>query len=162
MLRRVYGVCSDMDSMSRDCLLDPWLSNYANLQNSFFNLDDQSRSFIGTNFPQIDETIKSYLIYKGILEAPKKPSQTVLSSRTDENSAATMEGKDKKQVVKGLNYSTEYLLATVEILSFKIEAAHMQRVLMGWISGEGKIPNTTSEYTRLMRKYQDITTMRIL
>lgn len=81
-----------------------------------------------------------------------------MSSRTEE----TAEGKDKNQVVKGLNYSTEYLLATVEILSFKIEAAHMQRVLMGWISGEGKIPNTTAEYTRLMRKYQDITTMRIL
>ena len=54
------------------------------------------------------------------------------------------------------------MLATVEILSFKIEAAHMQRVMMGWLSGEGKIPNTTEGYTKLMRKYQDITTMRIL
>ena len=33
---------------------------------------------------------------------------------------------------------------------------------MGWLSGEGKIPNSTAEYTKLMRKYQDITTMRIL
>jgi len=33
---------------------------------------------------------------------------------------------------------------------------------MGWISGEGKIPDTTEEYTLLMRKYQDMTTMRIL
>ena len=57
---------------------------------------------------------------------------------------------------------SEYLLATVEILSFKIEAAHMQRILMGWISGEGKIPSTTEDYTTLMRKYQDMTTMRIL
>lgn len=57
---------------------------------------------------------------------------------------------------------TEYLLATVEILSYKIEAAHMQRVLMGWISGEGTLPGTTIEYTNIMRKYQDMTTLRIL
>lgn len=48
---------------------------------------------------------------------------------------------------------SEYLLATVEILSFKIEASHMQRILMGWISGEGKLPSSTEEYTVLMRKY---------
>ena len=57
---------------------------------------------------------------------------------------------------------SEYLLATVEILSFKIEAAHLQRVLMGWISGEGKIPSTTQEYTNLLRKYQEMTTLKIL
>ena len=57
---------------------------------------------------------------------------------------------------------SDYLLATVEILSFKIEAAHMQRVLMGWISGEGKIPSSTAEYTKLMRKYEDMITLRLL
>ena len=53
-------------------------------------------------------------------------------------------------------------MSTVEILSFKIEAAHMQRILISWIGGEGKIPDTTEGYTRIMRKYQDITTMKIL
>ena len=33
---------------------------------------------------------------------------------------------------------------------------------MGWISGEGKLPETTTEYTNIMRKYQDMTTLRIL
>ena len=57
---------------------------------------------------------------------------------------------------------SEYLLATVEVLSFKIEAAHMQRVLMGWLSGEGKLPSTTQDYTTIMRRYQDMTTLKIL
>lgn len=38
----------------------------------------------------------------------------------------------------------------------------MQRILISWISGEGKIPDTTQKYTKIMRKYQDITTMKIL
>ena len=63
---------------------------------------------------------------------------------------------------KGQHFTTEFLLATVEILSFKIEANHLQRVLMGWLSGEGKVPDTTEEYTELKRTYEKETTMRIL
>ena len=54
---------------------------------------------------------------------------------------------------KGQNFSSEYLLSTVEILSLKIEAAHMQRILISWISGEGKLPSSTKTYTDIMRKY---------
>ena len=57
--------------LSRDCLLDSWMSNYANLQNIFFNLDDRSRSTIGTNFPQLDELKENFLVYKGIIEPPR-------------------------------------------------------------------------------------------
>lgn len=38
----------------------------------FYNLDDQSRSFIGTNFPQLDEIVKDYLVYRGIYVSDKK------------------------------------------------------------------------------------------
>ena len=50
----------------------------------------------------------------------------------------------------------------MEILSFKIEAAHLQRVLMGWLSGEGKVPGDTKRYAELKREYEKETTMRML
>lgn len=41
----------------------------------------------------------------------------------------------------------EKLLATVEVLSIKIEAGHLQRVIMSWIYGGGQLPRTCEEYT---------------
>ena len=160
MIQRIYGISSDLDSSSRDCLLDSWMNNYSDLQNIFYNLDDNERSIIGTNCPQIDELVKDYLIYKGILQAPR--NDQINSSRTDGSAENFESQKANAALRKGQNYMSEYLLATVEVLSFKIEAAHMQRVLMGWISGEGKIPSTTQDYTALIRKYQDMTTLKIL
>lgn len=31
MMQRIYGIASDIDTLSRDCLLDVWMSNYANM-----------------------------------------------------------------------------------------------------------------------------------
>lgn len=140
MLQRVYGISSDIDTLSRDCLLDCWMSNYANLQSAFFNLDDRSRSFIGSNFQQLDDLIDNYLIYKGIVDKPNsmdkadtRPNSATMDSRTEPNSPS-------KPLLRGQNFTSEFLLATVEILSFKIEMAHLQRVMMSWISGTGKLP----------------------
>lgn len=72
MMRRIYGICSDLDAMGTDCMLDNSIQNYKNLQNCFYNFDDKTRSFIGSNFPQVDEIINDYLVYKGLEEAPKK------------------------------------------------------------------------------------------
>ena len=82
-------------------------------------------------------------------------TQSVDSGTRPTSGATTsrQETQSRKQLQKGLNFTSEYLLATVEILSFKIEAAHLQRVLMGWLSGQGVIPATTELYTHLMRKY---------
>ena len=160
MMQRVYGVSADLDTLGRETLIENWNSNYAKLQSAFINLDDKSRSFIGSNFSELDELVKHYLIFKGLLEKPSAKNQNPLSERSVASNETSPD--KKKQLPKGVNYTSEYLLASVEILSFKIEAAHMQRVLMGWISGEGKIPTTTKGYTQIMRKYQDITTLRIL
>ena len=160
MAQRIYGVSSDLDTMSRDCLLDSWMANYANLQNIFYNLDDRARSQIGTNFPQLDELKQNFLIYKGVIEAPQqKQTETspLLGAESGDEATAP-----KLLMRKGQNYTTEYLLATVEILSFKIEAAHLQRVLMGWLSGEGKVPGDTKLYAELKREYERETTMRML
>jgi len=158
VMQRVFGIASDIDLLSRDCLLDPWMSNYTNLQGAFFNMDDACRSFIGSNFPQIDELVENYLVYKGIIDKPQpvvSQTQSVDSGTRPTSGATTsrQETQSRKQLQKGLNFTSEYLLATVEILSFKIEAAHLQRVLMGWLSGQGVIPATTELYTHLMRKY---------
>ena len=140
MTQRIYGVSSDIDMLSRDHLLDSWMSNYANLQNIFFNLDDRSRGTIGTNFPQLDELKENFLVYKGIIEPPRVKNSEA-SPRSGPESGD--EGAGARKMRKGQHFTTEFLLATVEILSFKIEANHLQRVLMGWLSGEGKVPETT-------------------
>ena len=33
---------------------------------------------------------------------------------------------------------------------------------MSWISNDGKLPQTTEEYMQILRKYQEITTLRTL
>ena len=64
--------------------MDSWMTNYADMQNIFYNFDDNERSIIGTNFPQVDELVKDYLVYKGIVEAPRN-AQSLNSSRTNES-----------------------------------------------------------------------------
>ena len=58
--------------MCSDTLINPYSSNYEYLSGLFFNFDDIQRNFIGTNFPQIDDTIKSYLMYKGLVKSINK------------------------------------------------------------------------------------------
>ena len=149
-MQRIFGICSDQDYASRCCLNDPWNSNYASIMGSFYNLDDQSRSFIGTNFSQLDEIVTDYLTYRGIIQRSTNVKEAVMSDRSIVSGGGS---PDRKVSVRGSNYSSEMLLATVEILSFKIEAAHMQRVLISWISEQGSIPSTTQAYTKIMRKY---------
>ena len=31
MVQRIYGISSDLDSSSRDCLMDSWMTNYADM-----------------------------------------------------------------------------------------------------------------------------------
>ena len=76
------------------------------------------------------------MVYKGIIEAPRAKNSEA-SPRSDSGD----EGAGGRKMRKGQHFTTEFLLATVEILSFKIEASHLQRVLMGWLSGEGKVPD---------------------
>ena len=71
MLRRVYGISSDLDATSRDSLTMINRMGYSDLHSAFFNMDDRTRSFIGSNFPQLDELVNDYLVYKGLLDPPK-------------------------------------------------------------------------------------------
>ena len=51
MIQRIYGISSDLDATSYDTMMDSTMSNYADLHNIFYNLDDKERSIIGMNFP---------------------------------------------------------------------------------------------------------------
>ena len=62
---------------------------------------------------------------------------------------------------KGLNYYMDRLLATIEILSFKLETCRLRRILMSWLNGNGKMPDNTRDLLEIRRIYQDKTTMKI-
>lgn len=38
---------------------------------SFYNLDNEARSFAAANFDQVEAQISDYLIYKGLKERPE-------------------------------------------------------------------------------------------
>ena len=60
------------------------------------------------------------------------------------------------------NFEVEKLLATVELMSYKIEASHMQRLLDCFMNGAARLPTSTQDVIKLIRKYQDVTTLEIL
>ena len=64
--------------------------------------------------------------------------------------------------MKTKDFEAEVLQAKVEILSFKIEAGQVQRIMMSWMNGGSHLPRTTVEYGEILNKYKDMTMMRIL
>ena len=61
------------------------MKDYNNLQNAFYNIDDSQRAVIGTNFMQVDEIVNDFLMYKGLIEAPKKRRYSgVMTSPTEQ------------------------------------------------------------------------------
>lgn len=74
-------------------------------------MEDEQRGLLTSTFETNEQTIKDYLVFKG-LENADNDSTTVIA--------------------KGKDHQSEVLLATVEILSFKVEVAHLERVLMTW------------------------------
>lgn len=74
---------------------------------------------MGANFTHVDEYINDYLVFKGLKEAPG----------------------ETKNVMKSKDHYLELLLAQVEILSYKIEASQLERVIMCW--DQPFIPKTT-------------------
>ena len=100
---------------------------------------------------QVDEVVNDFLMYKGLIEPPQRRRNSgILTSPTQAGSAQhaspDQPGRDepspephvpKRAFRRGKNYEMEKLLATVEVLSIKIESNHLQRVIMSWIYGGG-------------------------
>jgi len=104
-------------------------------------MDDDSRERMGANFTQVDEYIDDYLVFKGLKDAPSDAG---------------------KKLIRGKDHFLELLLAQVEILSFKIEAASLERVIMCWDSSDSKLPTNTKDFQQVQRKFRDSHTMAIL
>jgi hypothetical protein len=65
-IERMYGDKSRLDYFNSQCYFSSHMRNYANLSNSFLNVDDEQRTNIGNNLNHIDDAIEDYLIYKGL------------------------------------------------------------------------------------------------
>ena len=92
-------------------------------------MEDELRGQLTSTFEQSEETIQDYLAFKG-LENP--PGET-------------------KTLAKGKDHQQEVLLAQVEILSYKVEAAHLERVLMSWGLGGQALPTGAKDFKTLQR-----------
>lgn len=96
-------------------------------------MDDRARSYIGNNFPQLDDLIEQYLVYKGLMDADmtarakkiqKYRDAQVNSPSGDQQNIQFVEKKSNLRRATS-NFEIEKLLATVELMSYKIEASHM-------------------------------------
>ena len=93
------------------------------LRTAFYNMDDETRQHLGVRFNELDGEIDHYLIFKGL----KEETET-------------------KQSIKSKDHFQETLLAAVEFLSFKLEAANLERVIMCWDTELTVLPRTIREY----------------
>ena len=67
--RRIFGQTASLDLLSRDCLMNGYMRDYNNLENIFYNMDDNQRAVIGTNFTQSsDPVVRDFLIYKQLVD----------------------------------------------------------------------------------------------
>lgn len=103
-------------------------------------MDDEARHYMGTRFNELDGEIDHYLIFKGLKE--EAPSET--------------------KFIKSKDHYQETLQAQVEFLSFKLEAANLERVVMCWDTQLTVLPRTTREYQNVHRRFQQQYLMAIL
>lgn len=101
---------------------------------AFYNMDDESRSKLGSTFEDADESIEEYLQFK---ELAANPNQQKDSS----GKIPTM--------VKGKDHAFDVLLAIVELYGMKVEASHLERVMMCWKLGGEQLPLCTQRYAKL-------------
>ena len=66
----------------------------------------------------------NYLIYKGIIERPN-PLDSITTDNGSETGTREKPQVPVKPYIRGQNFTSEFLLAAVEILSYKIEMSHM-------------------------------------
>ena len=70
LIRRMYGLPARKDPFATPGCISQMIPDYSALNPSFFNMDDKQRSFIATNFYNIDEDLRDYLILQEVLPDP--------------------------------------------------------------------------------------------
>ena len=119
LVRRLYGRASRQRAQVRPSVLSQALPSYWRMSGTFFNMDDEQRSFLATNFHQLDEGLEEYLIFEGLIEDKNR------AAASDEN------GRSEPQAFHIVR-PRDILQGKIEYLSLKVEARHLQRVLMSW------------------------------
>ena len=94
------------------------LPSYWKMNGSFFNMDDEQRSFLATNFHQLDEGLEEYLIFEELIE-----------DKSGAGATSDDKGRSEPSVVAR---PREVLQGKIDYLSLKVEARHLQRVYMSW------------------------------
>lgn len=80
LVRRLYGRESRLRSKAQPAVLNQALPSYWRMDGTFFNMDDEQRSFLATNFHQLDEGLEEYLVFEGLIEDRNRGAAT-----SDEN-----------------------------------------------------------------------------
>jgi hypothetical protein len=116
---------------------------------TFFNMDDEQRSFLATNFHQLDEGLEEYLVFEGLIEDKNRAAAT-----SDEN------GRSDQQAFH-IARPKDILQGKIEYLSLKVEARHLQRVLMSWTICSA-LPTEIEGYKRAQQLCREQTMLKVL
>lgn len=109
LIHKLYGREARITTNARPGFLSQSVLCYGALRGSFFNLSDKERAFLASNFYQLDDGLKEYLLHKQLIPGPKQ--------------------------LDVVERPKEVLAATIEYLGHKIDARQLQRVLMSWYAG---------------------------
>ena len=118
LVRRLYGRESRQRTKVLPAALSLALPNYWRMDGSFLNVDDEQRSFLATNFHQLDEGLEEYLVFEELIEDKSR-------------AGATSDDKGRSEPFL-VARPREILQGKIDYLSLKVEARHLQRVYMSW------------------------------
>lgn len=141
LIKRLFGQMARLETFSRDNFASNSISNYAELQNAFMNIDDSNRSeIIFSSFQAGLEGMKSYLRFRGLLDPNIEVRERIKAEEAKGVVITEME-KLRREIPfkRSRDFEADVLQAKVEFLGFKIECSATQRVLMSWILG-GTLP----------------------
>lgn len=68
LVRRLFGKEGSLVKKARPAILSQSVPHYGHLGGLFFNMSDTERTFLASNFYQLDDGLKEYLIHKGAIQ----------------------------------------------------------------------------------------------
>lgn len=84
------------------------IPHYLDLKDSFLNVDDEQRTFLASNFQQLEEAVSEYLVFNKLIPDPFRQPKT-------------QEGKP----VVHISRPADVLKARIEFLGMRVEARHL-------------------------------------
>jgi len=145
LVRKLYGRTAQREARTSAARACAQVLDYSCMRASFLNLDDEQRAFLASNFQQLEESVTAYLVLQGLIPDPS-------ASRAGANGA--------KQTIH-ISRPVDILQARVEFLGLKVEARHLQRVLMSWAIC-GALPDQTASYLEAQQLVREQTMLKVL